>query len=320
MKNILVFGFYNANNLGDELFKSAFIKLFPLYKFIFVSHISLNSLKDIDVVFFGGGSFLETELNISNDALDYIKSKPIFYIGVGSETYISSIHKELIKLAKLVAIRTNANINNILDLNKNVMVMPDLVYHLSSDVSSLKIKKSVCVIPNISVVPRWNQPHWKHISWDYFKIEFAQFLDELIDNKYTINFFQMCDNYDLNDNYAATEIISRMTKLPNRKLLLDKCTNISSATEVLSKYEIVISQRYHGAVLANMSKVPCLTIYHHDKLKDVYGTKISYYSSCKDTLRKSFNKTLTNIPEILPIDCNIFITLKQKVENAICGY
>ncbi len=317
---ILVFGFYDKNNLGDELFKSAFNKLFPLYEFTFINHISLPVLKDIDIVFLGGGSFLETKLNASDEAFEVLKTKKIFYIGIGSETLIHDSHKELIKLAKLVAIRTKVNISNILELNKNVIVIPDLVYYLDASLSNFKIKKSVCIIPNISVVPKWNQPHWKHASWEYFKIEFSQFLDELINDGYLINFFQMCDNYDLNDNYAATEIISRMTKVPNNKILLDRYKDILSATEVISKYDVIISQRYHGSVLAHMSQTQCLTIFHHDKLKDVYGEKISYYSLCKDVLRKKINEILLNKHKIMPIDCDMFITLKQKVENAICGH
>src|SRR5579885_2609789 len=104
MKNtILVYGWYNQGNVGDELFKEAFKHLFPEYQFIFIDKITKNSLKDVAAVFIGGGSFLYAPLNMEDGAFELLKQQKLFYIGMGPETAIHNEHVELMKGAKLIA-------------------------------------------------------------------------------------------------------------------------------------------------------------------------------------------------------------------------
>jgi hypothetical protein len=46
--NILVYGWYNHSNLGDDLFEDAFKNLFPDYNFKFQDYIDEKSLKNIE--------------------------------------------------------------------------------------------------------------------------------------------------------------------------------------------------------------------------------------------------------------------------------
>jgi len=316
---ILVYGWYNQGNLGDDLFVDAFKSIFPNFNFIFTDHIESKHLQDIDGVFFGGGSFLGEPLKISNDIVfELLKQQKIMYIGVGSETDIHPTHKQLLPLAKLIALRSGVNFDAIKQINANTIVIPDLVYALEIPPALSKISKSILYIPNILVIPKWDEPHWKHAAWDYFKIEIAQVLDTYIQDKYTINFLPFCINSKLNDYNAAAEISNRMNKL-NGKSILDKPNDAKSALETISKYDIVITQRFHGTILAEMAGTHCLTIHHHDKLKHSTGARISYYSSSKNYLIEEINKLLSiKVNTILPIESNIFITLKQKAEYALC--
>src|SRR5271154_2781377 len=101
--NIFVFGFYRHKNIGDELFVEAFKQLFPHINFTFSDTITIDSIKSASAVFFGGGSFLNSELNISAGCLKLLKTLPIFYVGVGAETQISSSHEVLMRMARLIA-------------------------------------------------------------------------------------------------------------------------------------------------------------------------------------------------------------------------
>jgi hypothetical protein len=68
-----------------------------------------------------------------------------------------------------------------------------------------------------------------------------------------------------------------------------------------------------------MAQTPSLTIHHHDKLKNSAGSKVSYYSSNKNLLLEEIKPLLDGKKNsILPIDSNIFIELREKVEDAIC--
>lgn len=268
--NIVVYGYYYKNNIGDQLFIEAFKELFPKYKFTFTNHLTESSLKNADAVFFGGGSLLFGKPNIDNISL--LKEKKIFYIGVGVENKINSIHLELISLAKLIVIRNEDKLEHISNFNKNVLYTPDLVYSLTDHCNLNEIKpKSVLFIPNAHLVPKNNDPIWKYNLWEYYKSEFSQFLDYLIENKYTIDMFPMCNSKYMNDTWAGIEIFNRVVKY-NQCNIINTPDDFKNISYIFSKYESIISSRFHGIILANMVNRPCLTVKHHDKLN--YGNNL----------------------------------------------
>lgn len=313
---ILVYGYYNKSNLGDDLFVDAFRNLFPNYQFTFTDNIKINQL-DVDAVFFGGGSFLAETLKASNEVFQELKKRKLFYIGVGSETALDPRHQELISLAKLVAVRTEQNLDNIKKLTTNWMVIPDLVYSLQGKLSEDKLSKTILVVPNILVVPKWNDPHWKHAAWEYFKIEFVQAMDALIGDGYYFDFLPFCQNSYLNDSYAAAELLARSATV-TPKQLLDKPKDFQEAIEVMSQYSLVVTQRFHGKILSDIAGVPSLTIYHHDKLKGVNSDTLSYYGITKTGLLSSIKNIVSNSNSVLPIDRDIFRELNRRVDNALC--
>lgn len=316
---ILVHGWYNQSNLGDDCFINAFKALFPSFDFTFCDHITVSRLYNIDAIFFGGGSFLCEPLSADADALPEIIKHKIFYIGVGAETEIHTDHLKLLSIAELIAIRSPEHKEKIKQINEDVIVIPDLVYSLSPCKSNTKWNDSVLIIPNIAVVPSWNEPHWKHAAWEYFKNEFAQFVDELIVNNYKVKFFPMCNNNELNDVSAAIEIINRMANR-NYSMILNKCNDFYDATYLISQYQTVITQRYHGIVLSDTLGIPNMSIYHHDKLKNYSGINVPYYNLSKDMLWKNFNKTIyAKDQAILPIYQDIFKVLIKRVEYALCS-
>ncbi len=315
---ILVYGWYNQGNLGDDLFVDAFKNLFPQFEFRFTNHITNDHLKDIDAVFLGGGSLLDGALKIKGEStFEDLKKLKIFYLGVGSETAFHPSHLELFKVAKLIAIRSKVNLDELINLNFNTIVIPDLIYSLPPIGVVEKMDKSILFVPNIYTIPSWNDPHWKHVHWDIFKLEVPQVLDELIQDGYQVDFLPMCINPDLNDSFAAIEILNRMKRRKNCRLL-DKPADFQSAIQVFSKYQAVITQRFHGAILAELAGTPSLTIHHHDKLKNVNGISMSYYGLHKaklvEKLRETFNQKETGV---LPIDRNIFMSLSKKVVNLL---
>src|SRR5512135_2835712 len=116
---VLVYGWYHKFNIGDELFIDCFKKLFPNFDFVFVDQIKSQSLDGIDAVFFGGGSFLGAQPNISNEALEILKKKPVFYLGVGIEHSIHPTHIELLRLSRFNAIRSIDQVDRVKSINPN---------------------------------------------------------------------------------------------------------------------------------------------------------------------------------------------------------
>ncbi len=327
MINILVYGFYGKNNLGDDLFTESFHHLFPQYSFTFTDRITCDLLNGVSAVFFGGGSLLSGAPNIKADALSLLKKKKIFYVGVGVENKIHTLHIELMKIAKLIAIRSANQIFKIRTINSNVYCIPDLVFSLQQYVSLEekpllnKESKSVLIMPNIYIVPNYANPYWMHACWEYFKSEFAQFLDILINEKYNIGFFPMCKDNGLHDSWAAIEIMNKMKNRCSKYVLNNECNNVSSISNLIKNYSMVITQRYHGAVLSEMSGVPYLVLSHHDKLKNScfkHGRNLSYYGVTKDVLHYQFNDLInTFVPYSCLVDLNFFESLKKNINNLI---
>lgn len=323
MKKVLVYGWYHQLNIGDELFVSVFKKLFPDYTFSFHEFVTIRELEGVDVVFFGGGSFLLDRPNITEEALEALKTKKIFYLGVGVEADIHPTHMELMKHALLIATRTIEQIDRVKCLNPNVEWIPDLAYALQSEVklSEVRDHHSVLVMPNVSVVPQTFDPHWKHAAWMHFKSEFSQFLDWLVDNGYQPFFLSMCRGTEVDDHWAANEIIAHMARR-NRYYLIDRQpVGIERTTEVISKFGFVLTQRFHGIVLSEMTRTPYISIYHHDKLKVTYpgeGKFVSYYNTSKQSLISAFEDTIKmKFSPSLPIESNIFEALGQKIMGLV---
>lgn len=317
MKNILTIGFYNKDNIGDELFKQSLKHLFPSYNFKFTFDARQDDLEWCNAIFIGGGSLLEKDIN--RLCLNDIKQKPIFYIGVGAETNISPMHMELLRIAKIVAIRSPEQIDKIKLLNNNTIIIPDLVYSLKNNIKkSNVIKNSVLFVSNSEVLPNNSSEYWKHSSFDYFKSEMSQFLDWLVLNKYTLNFFHMCHNKSLSDSWTSSQLASMMKHRSTNYELSERPSNFEDLTYIFSKYETIITQRYHGIILSELLNTPYISIHHHDKLKfanPMRGESVSYYGLNKQLLIDSFLKCKKS--NFIPIESNIFEQLVSKINEIL---
>lgn len=318
---IVVYGWYHQGNLGDELFMEAFTHLFPSYHFIFTNCITKKELEGADGVFFGGGSFLGDKPMVEPDAWELLQQKRILYLGVGTETEFHPTHQLLMKKARLIATRTPEYASKAAALNPNVMAIPDLVCCLPASPTRKQMTRSVLVLPNITVVPKWSDPQWKHAAWTYFKSEFAQCLDLLVEQGYNIDFLPMCINPELNDAHAAVELINATRYRGFRLLVHDKPANFQVAVDLMSSYDVIVTQRYHGIVLSDMIGASYVSLYHHDKLKNSAGDNLPYYGITKAQLKSSIEKQYSSkTSTLLPIDSNIFVDLKQRVDDALCRH
>src|SRR5271169_6096331 len=110
---VLVYGWYHQGNIGDDLFIDSYLHLFPDIDFVFSDSITTDKLRDVDAVFFGGGSFLFDRPTISNEALQNLSSKKIFYLGVGVEADIHDTHQKLMSQALLIATRSSDQVERL---------------------------------------------------------------------------------------------------------------------------------------------------------------------------------------------------------------
>ena len=317
----LCYLFNDKSNLGDSLFVEVYKELFPELEFIFTDKITQQLFSWYDVLFIGGGSFLEGEPNIDRDLLEKLPEKPLIYFGIGAETSIHSWHKFLLKKARLVYLRSFSAFDKITSLNPETILCQDLVYALQGKTLLQEMrKKTILFLPNAHIISKWNSRAWKHSAWEYFKSECSQAFEELLKRGYRIDILPMCHNSEHQDSFAGIEIANKMISIDGLTILPFKEYDYASLTQIFSSYELVISQRYHGLVLADICKVPCINIHHHDKLKEFYSplTKaVDFYRSSKDTFLSAidealFLKSITDSSH-MGINPDVFKSIKDRV-------
>jgi polysaccharide pyruvyl transferase WcaK-like protein len=313
---VLVYGYYNKKNLGDDLFTYSFRSIFPDFSFTFTDLLTSENILESDAIFFGGGSFLDQKPRIDLNAEQLLCTKPIFYMGVGADTCIHPFHQELLKISKLIALRYNANIDIITELNSNVMIIPDLVYVLQNKaIHSNKQNKSVLILPNAYLVPQHKDPHYKHTSWSYFCSEFAQFIDNLIENNYQVKFFPMSQNNTLHDHNASIEIINQLTNRDNDLLITDPPQSIEEVSFLFSQFQLIITQRFHGIILADIAKTNHISIYHHSKIKE--DDSLYYYGINKNILLEKFEDKINKKYQEKPINLHSFEELNLRTTEIL---
>ncbi len=315
MAKVLVYGWYGHRNVGDELMADGLRAILPGHTLRFVSRLTKDELGKADLLIVGGGSFLYAPLNMEpgvEEVLPYVK---VVYAGVGIEGDVHPDHAALMARAEGVFARSNgAGV-------PKVSLVPDLVYALSQGRSKgFSQPKSLLVLPNSETLPNRCSPVYVRPAWEYFKSEFCQFIDEIVAAGWSVTFAPFCDDNRRRDSWAAAELIGHCDKRHKLKQLGPDWVKDGSFSTVAMEYErhsAVLTQRFHGAVIARATSTKCVVVHHHDKLGKLDPRSFSlvpFYGVRKDLLHAA----LENVPQPeKATDLTAFDELRAAVTNAI---
>ena len=320
MAQALVYGWYGRNNVGDELMRSALEDMFEPngLSLRFVDRLVGTEVEATDAVIFGGGSILYDAPDCDQRAWELMSrnERPVFYLGVGMETNIHAMHLQFMAVARSLITRSETWPKHL----NNVYAIPDLVYALSGSTPEIT-GSNVLVIPNVEVLPTWSDPHWMHVGWERFKDEMAQALDVICtDRGAPPTFLLMCKNPTQDDRWVAHEIISRMRSRSTLFNVLQAQPTAPGLTALISEFKVVITQRYHGIVLAQMSGVPHISIDHHDKLKKAWprkGISLPYHGFTKDALLQAYDLAAATPREQIRVSREMYDRLASVIVGII---
>ena len=270
---ILVYGFYDQGNLGDELFKNCFTLLFPEFELDFSSTIPSNSESDYNALWIGGGGLLQDEPH--NALLALSRKLPVGIIGVDRP---AKIHRywEDIESRALVKLYRFQN-------------CPDLHFCMPSVAKThARQWRPSTVFMNSHIHPAWKSESWKVAAHNWFRHEFPQCLEEL-GKKGFVNFFPMSEG-SWSDEYAACEFFNLVDwKTRERMFLLKQTeTGLKEAwlNSILMESRTVVSLRLHGAITALRFGIAPLCISASDKIsnfcKDVGLPYVNYFGFQKN--------------------------------------
>ncbi len=315
MAKVLVYGWYGHANVGDELMADGLRKILPEHALRFVSRLTTDDLAESDLLIVGGGSFLYAPLNMERDASAILRGIKVVYAGVGIEGDVHPDHLALMARAEGVFARSNkAGV-------PNVKIAPDLVYALGQGRARGFCKpKSLLVLPNAETLPTRSSPAYVRPAWEYFKSEFCQFVDEVVADGWSVTFAPFCDDSRRRDSWAAAELIGHCDKRHVLKQLdasWVKDGSFETIAQTFDKHSAVLTQRFHGAVIAQATSTPCVVVHHHDKLGRLdpasFGL-VSFYGVRKDLIHAAL-KSLP-VPQKAS-DTSTFDELRAAVINAL---
>jgi len=257
---IFVLGWYGHGNLGDEAFKPSIKNLFPNQEFQFGDHIPDNINQQYGELWIGGGSFLDQKIkNIEKVTI------PIGFIGVGVGHTVEPGNQAALKRAKFVIVRDHASVRRC----PNALFAPDIVFSRTD----LKIpkkptgaQKNVVVLLNDFFYPGWESPEWKTFSYYRFSHEFSKVCESLASKGYWVKFLPMCISPEIDDRKIAAAVISRMKTKKKAIWYHEDAIPEEKLLQEISKADLVITQRLHGAIFSILAQRPFIVIRSHDKL------------------------------------------------------
>lgn len=281
--SILIYGYYNKNNFGDDWFARTFQKLFSGCNIKFTDN-KLELLKSWDYIIIGGGNIIHAKLG--EILLETKSPYEVWSVSLHDPSelqYISNARRIILRDKKSFSFAHGTNVHHLPDINfypAGIVQFSDQVY-------------SVGFIPNSNIIPNYTSTMPKNQEYFRFVFECARYLDECSKN-FTFIPFQKTNIQ--NDARVAHAIVSH--SVHKKGNILDNLI-----FENVPSFESYITMRYHGAFLGILSEKPVLCVDFHSKMtsliEDVKLPSINYYEFSKRSLEIGLEKALSEDKEIL---------------------
>lgn len=325
--NIGLVGYFGFGNYGDELFLSVWNELFKGHKLIIFHDPEKNTLlpnfddlvDQVDVIVIGGGDLLIPWHRSWLYWEDAFLRKPVHIYGIGVPTWskndpvVLDHYRMFLNHPNVCSIscRDIESVNwvndNISIKDKIVTFYPDLVFSYD-----FKFYQSSVASKTVGLVLR-SQP-----SYDNNNI--LSLVEHIQQSGYTVKLIMLGTGSTLNDdlqlidqfNFHSVPIIVRDT--------------ISDLTEVLTECSYVVSQKFHGCVVAYLNRIPFIMLSGADKFvsfgKMVCAQEFISWDSDPNLIPK-FDKLISSKMDYSNLE--MFVTrsreglglLKERIESSL---
>jgi polysaccharide pyruvyl transferase WcaK-like protein len=259
--NILVLGFYNRQNYGDDLYTSTIPIIFQKYPNIIINYISMDDLKEIpdntNIVICGGGEIINEYFMSKAVILLQKYYGPIYALSVGIDTNDSlkylHLFDHVFMRSKFDADQASKEIGS-----KNVTYIPDIAFLHPKQLPSInnnKYKIGICLaqpvfnnenrdilINNLkNVIIQWNAT--KNIEIHLFP-------------------FNTYNNPNESDLIINAELYN-ILKLQNISIYSYKNMNI----KIFASMNFMICMRFHSVILSTLYNIPFVPVFSSLKIQ-----------------------------------------------------
>lgn len=326
-RNILILGYYNRKNFGDDIFEYVFNNYFqkewPGLNYTF---ITIDDLKEIpentSAVIFGGGDLVNDYFYKKIKPFIYNKTCPWYAISIGipypqlvNNGYLDRfdyiVHRNYTDYDKLKEIYTNRS-----DCYPDIsyMMRPNnLIKHKTNKTNRIGIclSRSIYnasdpyvyngIVGNISKfldnITNQNKKYWNGCRW--IKVP-----------KYELYFVPFCtDNKDNHDDRLINKDIYDRIGHKDNVYLMDKISP-EEVISLFSTFKLTICTRFHAHMFSLMTNTPILSIYTTRKVENLIEEIGSEEYACK---------MKTHPTKYYPIDLD-YNDLKTKFDKLVTNY
>lgn len=308
IKQLLITGYYNKQNTGDDYFLNIANKLFysnKNYKTTYASIDNININNNYDaIILFGGETLNEYFLK----PLSLIKEKnqniKLYAMGVNVGCDIDYIKKYLIMFQYIIV--RNKNDYDIIN-NKFNKLIP--CFYIQDIVFCNYIKDYKTKTPDKCIGLFLSQPKFKNNNNidDYINI-----INYFVKNNFIVKLFSMCysDNYNESDKFLNNTLFDYLSPDVKKNVKIISENNFIKNVKTL-KY--AICERFHAHILAIIYNIPFVSLANTGKVKqlledlNIFDLYLNDY--CPDII---YNKLKTiNCKKLKQIYKNIYPTVEE---------
>lgn len=254
-------GYYNHGNYGDQLFAKVFQETFSDCRITVLANagggpnFDPDLISQQDCIIVGGGDLVIPFAFAEQYWNDALLSKPVYIVGVGVPTWGGYSKDATLAMRRFFQ-----------DENVKLVVARDPA---SRDwiTKHLQPRVPVSFYPDLAAaLPFEREPHSKrtlgiilraHQNIDYPNLR--KFLARAAEFGYDINNIVLgIDNVAVNDLVAAKQL-----DFPLSKIVVGE--TIDDLTRQIALCDLVVSQKFHGCVVALMMGIPCIALSGSDK-------------------------------------------------------
>jgi polysaccharide pyruvyl transferase WcaK-like protein len=330
-ENILILGYYNRSNIGDDCYTLAFPKIFPNSNILFKCTDDITFIPpNINIVIIGGGDVINTYFmsKVQDLLKSYIGCVYAFSVGI---PYASDGLKYL-HLFDHVFLRSKTDYQMAADEigDKNVTYYPDASIVLSQPIYFNKTNKLKKIALCLAQPMFYNNPNADLILNNISEI-FKQLPYQL--NLLSFNYSkELCESDLLLNNKLSILLTSKKINHINHTNL----SNVNDMFKVIAEMDLMICMRYHSvmfSIIKQKKYIPLYVSHKIDSLLKDYPTPYFYKLPTntdeqpidldKEILTNLIHKSLYDKPIITKInipnfkDANKLICDTHKTQNVL---
>lgn len=255
--NILVLGYYNRQNLGDDLFKIVFGDILVDKSITFENPDDIQKIpRNTDLIIVGGGDLVNDYFMNKIRTLIQPLRIPVYAIGIGFP-YPDLATPEYVEIFDVIITRTKYAYDKLKD-KIPIFYEPDLVYMMPKIIEKRKnvvgvfFANSICH-PQSNLVKKLAE----------IVIFIANISQGCGNKKYLVELYSMNTSGQSNeDDTFLNKQVEKICNLPNVV-----CKSFSGVPS-FSRFSFTLCTRYHSHVLSHMYGVPFVSLYSTTKVKD----------------------------------------------------